>query len=68
MSGGLKRILRRSNLNKVLCDLDFFKRGSDVIIIEVNDGNSVNVDDGFNFLMLVILIYLDSEEDEVFLI
>lgn len=55
-------------MNKVLCDLDFFKWGSDVIIIEVNDGNSVNVDDGFNFLMLVILIYLDSEEDEVFLI
>lgn len=55
-------------MNKVLCDLDFFKRGSDVIIIEVNDGNSVNVDDGFNFLMLVILIRLDSEEDEVSLI
>lgn len=68
MSGGLKRILRRSNLNKVLCDLDFFKQSSDVIIIEVSDGNSVNVDDGFNFLMLVILIYLDSEEDDVFLI
>lgn len=67
-SGGSKRILRRSNLNKVLCDSDSPKRGSDVTTTEVNDGNSVNVDDGFNSPMSVTSIHSDSEEDEVSLI
>lgn len=67
-SGGSKRILRRSNLNKVLCDSASPKQSSDINTTDINDGKCVNVDDGFTSPKSVTSIHSDSEEDEVSLI
>lgn len=67
-SVGSKRILRRSNLNKVLCDSASPKQSSDISLTDVNDRYCVNVDDGFNSPTSVTSIHSDSEEDEVSLI
>lgn len=66
-TGGSKKILKRSNLNKVLYD-SASPNQSIVSNTDVHDENCVNVDDRLNSPKSVTSIHSDSEEDEVSLI